>query len=303
MKWRSLCSLFAGIILFSTIEVASKVMQSGGGIAGQYPFWLAFLRFIVTGLVLVFPACRQLRQREVRLNRRDFRALAILGLVGVTLMAGFFHFAITLLPANIAALVFSCNPVFVVLFAPLVLAEKITLRKAISAVLCVTGIIILSRDHAGDVSGRGLLLMAAATVFFALYTVFSKKIMSRYGALPLTAFTCLIGGILLLPLAWDMESFPLAAYGAADWLGVAYLSLVGTALGYFLFIYGISHVDAGVGSMVFFLKPFLAALFAWIVLNENLTVPMLLGGLFILGGMLAALVHVPQKRSLLKRTG
>jgi drug/metabolite transporter (DMT)-like permease len=55
--------------------------------------------------------------------------------------------------------------------------------------------------------------------------------------------------------------------------------------------------------MVFFLKPFLAALFAWIVLNENLTVPMLLGGLFILGGMLAALVHVPQKRSLLKRTG
>jgi drug/metabolite transporter (DMT)-like permease len=78
----------------------------------------------------------------------------------------------------------------------------------------------------------------------------------------------------------------------ADWLGIAYLSLIGTALGYFLFIYGISHVEASAGSMAFFLKPFLAALFAWLILGEALTLPMLIGGMCILGGMLIALIPV-----------
>jgi drug/metabolite transporter (DMT)-like permease len=81
----------------------------------------------------------------------------------------------------------------------------------------------------------------------------------------------------------------------ADWLGIAYLALVGTALGYFLFIYGIGHVEAGIGSMAFFLKPFLAAIFAWIVLREALTLPLLIGGAFILGGMVVALVRRPKQ--------
>ncbi len=43
--------------------------------------------------------------------------------------------------------------------------------------------------------------------------------------------------------------------------------------------------------MAFFLKPFLAALFAWMILGEDLTVPMLIGGALILGGMAVALIR------------
>jgi drug/metabolite transporter (DMT)-like permease len=281
-------SLLVSIVLFSTIEVASKLMQSGGGIAGQYPFWLAALRFIVTGLVLFIPAARQLRGKL--LTGRDVATLAGLGLLGVTLMSSLYHLAITFLPANVAALVFSCNPVFVVLFAPLVLPEKITTRKLISVAVCLTGICVLAYDRADGISSAGLLLMLMAIIIFALYTVLFKKMTPRVGALPVTAFAGLIGGLCILPLAFGFEGFPLTTYGMADWLGIAYLSLIGTALGYFLFIYGISHVEASAGSMAFFLKPFLAALFAWLILGEALTLPMLIGGMCILGGMLIALL-------------
>ena len=287
---RGMLSLLVSIILFSTIEVASKLMQSGGGIAGQYPFWLAALRFIIAGLILFIPAVRQLRGRP--LNGRDIILLAGLGLLGVTLMSSLYHLAITFLPANVAALVFSCNPVFVVLFAPLVLPEKITTRKLISVAVCLTGICVLAYERAAGLSALGLLLMLTAIVIFALYTVLFKKITPRFGALPVTAFAGLAGGLCILPLAFGFEGFPLTVYGTADWLGIAYLSLIGTALGYFLFIYGISHVEASAGAMAFFLKPFLAALFAWMILDESLTLPMLAGGAFILGGMLTALVPV-----------
>jgi drug/metabolite transporter (DMT)-like permease len=281
-------SLLVSIVLFSTIEVASKLMQSGGGIAGQYPFWLAALRFIVTGLVLFIPAARQLRGKL--LTGRDVATLAGLGLLGVTLMSSLYHLAITFLPANVAALVFSCNPVFVVLFAPLVLPEKITTRKLAAVVVCLAGIYVLAHERADGISSAGLLLMLMAIIIFALYTVLFKKMTPRVGALPVTAFAGLIGGLCILPLAFGFEGFPLTTYGMADWLVIAYLALIGTALGYFLFIYGISHVEASAGSMAFFLKPFLAALFAWLILGEALTLPMLIGGMCILGGMLIALL-------------
>jgi drug/metabolite transporter (DMT)-like permease len=289
MSLRGLSALFAGIVLFSTIEVASKLMQTGGGIAGNYPFWLAALRFLTAGLVLLFPAVHGLRAKGV--GWRDASALAGLGLLGVTLMSSIYHFSITFLPANVAALVFSCNPVFVVLFAPLVLPEKITMRKLAAVALCLAGIFVLARDRADGISPVGLLLMLTAIIIFALYTVLFKKITPRYGALPITAFAGLIGGLCILPLAFRFEGFPLMTYGTPDWIGIAYLAVIGTALGYFLFIYGIGHVEAGIGSMAFFLKPFLAALFAWMVLGEELTPPLLIGGAFILGGMVTALTR------------
>lgn len=290
---RGMLSLLAGIVLFSTIEVASKLMQIGGGQAGHFPFWLAFFRFIITGIVLLYPALHILRLRGVTLNSQDILALSGLGLLGVTLMSGLYHLAITFLPANVAALVFSCNPVFVVFFAVPVLSEKITFRKLAAAALCLTGILVLARDRVAGVSLTGLLLMLASIIIFALYTVLFKKMTPRYGALPITAFAGLAGGIFLLPLALGVEGWPVVAYSTADWMGITYLALVGTALGYFFFIYGISHVEAGTGSMAFFLKPFLAALFAWRVLGEALTVPMLIGGAFILSGMVVALARIP----------
>ncbi len=293
MNLRGLLALLAGVVLFSTIEVASKLMQIGGGnTAGQYPFWLAFFRFFITGIVLFYPALRRLRLRGISLVLRDVAALAGLGLLGVSLMSSLYHLAITYLPANIAALVFSCNPVFVVLFAPLVLPEKITVRKLAAVVVCLVGIGVLAFDRADGVSLTGLMLMLTAIIIFALYTVFFKKMTPRYGALPVTAFAGLIGGLCILPIALSFEGFPLATYGATDWMGITYLALVGTALAYFLFIYGIGHVEASVGSMAFFLKPFLAALFAWIVLGEALSVPELTGGAIILIGMVVALVPI-----------
>lgn len=283
-------ALFISIILFSTIEVASKLMQSEGGIAGCYPFWLVFFRFFGAGLLLLLPSLYRLRVRGIVLGRRGWAVLTGLGLLGITLMSSLYHWAITFLPANIAALVFSCNPVFVVLFAPFLLPEKITPRKLTAIGICLGGIAILALDRADGVSPVGLLLMLSAIIIFALYTVLFKKTVMRYGAMPVTGLAALTGGIFILPLALAVEGFPLAAYGAADWLGVAYLAFAGTALAYFLFIYGIGRVDAGVGSMVFFLKPFLAALFAWWVLGEVLSAREVSAGALILVGMLTALM-------------
>ena len=282
-------ALILGVLLFSTVEVAAKLMQIGGGIAGNNPFWLACFRSVMTGLMLAPMALKTLRQRNLELGRRDVLVIAAVGLIGVTLMSSLFHLGITYLPANVAALLFSCNPVFVVLFAALFLSEKITVRKVAAVILCLAGVVVLARDRVDGLSLTGILLMAGATLAFALYTVFAKKIIPRYGALPVTTFAALIGGMVLLPVALILEGAPFATYGLVDWAGLFYLATFGTAMGYFLYIYGIGHVGAGIGSMAFFLKPFAAALFAWLILGEKFSALECIAGVFILAGMVVAL--------------
>jgi len=289
-------ALILGVLLFSTVEVAAKLMQTSGAVAGKFPFWLACFRSIMTGLLLAPLAMKSLRQRGVKLTGRDVLILSGLGLVGMTLMQSLFHLGITFLPANIAALLFSCNPVFVVLFAALFLSEKITLRNIVAIGLCLTGIFVLARERADGMSLTGILLMVGSTIAFALYTVFSKKVTPRYGALAVIAFAALIGGIILLPIALLLEGAPLATYGLIDWAGMFYLAIFGTAIGFFLYIYGIGHVGAGAGSMVFFLKPFAAAFFAWLVLGEKFSTPEYIAGVFILSGMIVALAPTRKNR-------
>ncbi|MFA5687957.1 MAG: EamA family transporter [Kiritimatiellales bacterium] len=289
MKLRGLLALLAGMTLFSTIEVASKIMQKRGAIAGNSPLWIATLRFLITGVILLLPSVHMLRRRSIKPARSDVIVLAGLGLIGVTVMSGFFHLAILYLPANAAALVFSCNPVFVVIFAALILNEKMTLQKTGAALLCIIGTGVLAIGKTAGISPRGIMLMIIALAAFAVYTVLFKKVTPRYGALPIAGLAALAGGIFLIPVALGFEGFPLFFFGTADWVGILYLALAGTALAYFLFIYGIGQVEAGIGAMSFFLKPFLAALFARLLLGENLTPPMLAGGTFILAGMAAAL--------------
>jgi drug/metabolite transporter (DMT)-like permease len=294
---KGLIALLFGMFLFSTIEVASKLMQTGGGVAGQYPFWLACLRFIITGLVLTGPAVRQLRRRTDCFSWKDAAALAGLGCIGVSIMSSLFHLAITFLPANIAALIFSCNPVFVVLLAPLVLPEKITVRKLIAVCICLSGIAVLANDRGDRISGTGVLLMLAAILVFSVYTILFKKMIPRYGALPITALGGLTGGLLILPVALPVEGFAPAMYTPADWIGILYLGIPGTALAYLLYIYGIGHTEAGIGSMTFFLKPFLAALLAWWILGEHLGAVEMGGGALILLGMAVALVPIRRQSS------
>lgn len=295
-SFAGLTALILGVLLFSTVEVCSKLMQAGGAVAGNNPFWLACFRSVGSGLLLTAPALTSLRARNQSIRLRDAGIFLGIGLIGVTLMLSLFHLGIFYLPANIAALLFSCNPVFVVLFAAVLLSERITLRSVTAIVLCVAGVLVLAHGRSGGISLPGVLLMSGSALAFSLYTVLCKKVIPRYGPLPVTAFAALSGGLIILPIALTVEGLPFASYGMADWAGMTYLTVFGTALGYWLYIYGIGHVGAGAGSMTFFLKPFAAAWFAWLILGETFSVQECIAGALILTGMVTALL--PQSRKL-----
>lgn len=278
-------ALLLGLTLFSTVEVASK----GFG-TGIPPLLLAAVRFILSGVVLLIPAWPVLRLRPA-FSRCDWLILAGMAFFGVAVSIGLFHLAIPRLQANVAAILFSANPAFVILFSPWIIGEHITPRK-IAGVLAGMGgmaVLALQSQHGGSQYRLGMLLMVGSLITFALYTVVTKKVLPRFGSVVLVCLTHFLGGIVLLAVSVFVEGNPLVHMAQASWAGILYLSVVATALAYWAYFFGIINVGATKGSMFFFLKPILASLFAWIFLGERISLRIVLGSIFVMLALILAL--------------
>lgn len=285
--------------LFSTMEIALK------GVSGAFrPLQLTFLRFSLGGLVLLPLALRSLRNRPP-LAWKDGAFFALCGLVCVAIAMVLYQVAVTRAPAAVVAVVFSCNPLFVLPLAALFLGEAVTRRKLLSLGLSLLGIGIIaapafSGSHSLD--PVGIILTVVSALLFAVYGVMGKSRGQRYGSLAMTSLSFLAGSLELLVLiglshlpavSAALSSAGLGAFAAVpvfSGLSLAnlpvflYVALGITGGGYVFWFLGMEHTSAQTGSLVFFIKPALAPTLAWLILGEAIGPGMALGmALVILG--------------------
>ena len=276
-------SLLGGVGLFSTVEVASKIIG-----ARVDPVVLTFLRFFITGIVLIIICIPMLRLRLTPLGWKDYGIFLLNGLIGIALGITLFHIAIlTMEKAASAAVVFSVNPVFVILLSRFVNKESWRLHVWVAAVLGVLGVSFFAYESGAflTVSLQGLGLMLLAAFFFALSVCISRRVVGNYGAMVLAGFSAIFGSLLLAPLAWHRFSYAGIGVLAGAWLPVAYVVVFGTVVAYVLYYFGILNTSAQKASLAFFLKPVLASVLAALILHEKINGYMLTGTILILCGL------------------
>jgi len=290
-------SLLGGVCLFSTVEIASKIIGPRVD-----PIVLTFIRFFVTGLLLILISLPMLRMKAVPFSRRDYGIFFMNGLVGITLALSLFHTAILVLDkAASAAVIFCINPVFVVILARYINQEAWSRRKWCGVCLGGAGVSCFAYES-GVFSWNslsGLFLMVLSAFLFALSTCISRRVVARYGALVLMGFSSLAGSLILLPLAvirTDISDLPAIA-GAS--LPILYVTLFGTSLAYVLYYYGLLNTSAQRGAMIFFLKPVLASLLAIWILDEIIN-PYMLGGIVLI--LSALFLELPRQMRRLNRS-
>lgn len=261
--------VFVGVVLFSTVEVVTKWI--GPAIP---PLRLALLRFLIMGLVLLVPGALDLRRRKIRPRRHEAVLALGLGFTGIVLGIGLFHLALIFLQANSGAIIFSANPVFTAFLAPLLLKETLSVRHQAAMGLGLLGVLVFLWERGGFSfhATTGVLLMGGSMAAFALYSIMAKRCMPTYGLWAVTAFSALAGSLMLLPITWALEGRPWGGDGMVwPWARLAYLSLGATTLGYAAYLGGLQRVAVSRGSMLFFLKPVIASLLAYLLLGEAST--------------------------------
>ena len=256
------------------------------------PFTLLTLR-IALGLAVLLPL--SLRRGQSLPGRRSFWSLLAVGVVGLGISLGAQFLGTDLSTAVNGALVTSASPAFVVLFAVLLLRERMTLQRLAAIVLASAGVLIIlnpaSADFASD-TFTGDAFLAVAAVTWGLYSVLVRRVTLRQATPTLmVTIVALFGGLLVsIPASiLELAQRPIGAMSVEIVLGILYLGIVSTALALLLWNRAFSLVPATIASLFFFAQPLAGALLAAVFLGQRMTETLWLGGVLIALGVLLSL--------------
>lgn len=222
------------------------------------------------------------------------KKLITLGMVSGTLF--FLGFAFQTLGQQLSsvpnsAFITALNILFVPLISHFFLKKEIHPKVYVASVIALIGTAFLTFEsalvlHLGDI----YLLLCA--FFFALQIIYNEKCGQANDVLSITCIQLYTMGILSLicmPISKQMY-IPNEAWGS-----ILYLALFSSALASVFQLYGQGHVEPSKASLVLCLESPLATLFSVILLGQDLTLSIVLGGLLIFIGVL--LVEIDFKKT------
>jgi drug/metabolite transporter (DMT)-like permease len=223
---------------------------------------------------------------DLRGTGRDLWKFLVLGLLGNTGYQLFFIFGLERTSASNASLMLSTSPVQVALFGALLGLERVGKLGWMGVFSAFAGIalLVLGKGEALAFGGASLLgdfLVLCGCATWALYTLGSRPLVHRYGALRTTVLTVVLG---VWPLI--LLSLPRAVredWGQAGWgpVGVALFSgLFAIAISYIIWNLGLRHLGATRTAVYVTLPPVITALVDWLWLGQRF------GGLQWLGAAL-----------------
>lgn len=264
--------------------IAARVAAQNVG-----PFSGSFLRFVVASLFLVV-IIRKLEGGLPRLKRHQIIPVILLGMTGVFAYNVLFFLGLQTVTAGRASMIIAMNPIFIALFASLFFRERLNRINAAGILLCVTGAIVVISEGAplallrGDL-GRGELYILGCVASWVLYSLIGKRTMQEISPMAAVTYSCLIGGALLFLPAWMEGLFSdVAGYRTVDWLGIAYLGVFGSVLGFTWFYEGIRTIGASRAAVFINFVPVSAVIIAFFLLGETLDISLVAGGAMVIGG-------------------
>jgi drug/metabolite transporter (DMT)-like permease len=217
--------------------------------------------------------------------------LLLLGVLGNGLYQLLFVEGIALTRAGNAALMLAATPAFVALIGRVRGVERIGARGLVGILLSMAGIGLIvfstAQGESTTSSVTGDLLVLAACLAWATYTVLLKPYTERVDGVVLSALTMIGGTVpLVLVAAPALAGVRWGAMGWPAWGAVAYSGLLALVLAYLFWYQGVRTLGPTRTSMYGNLQPGIALFVAWVTLGEMPTVFQLVGVLLILGGVL-----------------
>lgn len=217
-------------------------------------------------------------------DRRLWPRLALIGAINSAIPFLLFAWAAQRAPAGIGAITNSMAVLFTALVAFMFYGEKIGARRAVALVAGFVGVIVLAN---GKVAGASIGLPVAAGTFAAfLYGVGGNLVKRHLAGLPATAVAAAtLGCAALMTVPFAIAQWPQHAVSAKSWGAVAMLGVLCTGIAFVMFYRLIARIGASRAATTTYLVPLFGVAWAWLLLDEPLTMTMAIAGTLILGSV------------------
>lgn len=272
----------SAVLIWSTLAAMAKSLLT------VIPTFEAL--FLSSLIASVFLLVQQGVRRGLRVFRaydwRGYLAMAALGFIGLFVYSGLYFYGLTQLTSQEACILNYLWPMMIVLFAALLLGERITLRTAAALLLSFSGVLVLTLGGEGRADGNavlGALACVLAALCYGLFCVLNRKrnvdatvlMTVAWGVTALCALSVMLMAETWVALSWT------------QWAGMLWFGIFINAVGYLWWTMALQQAQnaAMVANLAYFV-PLLSLVVSAVTLGEEMSRAALLALVLIMGGIL-----------------
>lgn len=234
--------IIVALLIITTILWAFSFSLIGEYLAGHVDSYFSVLMRVGLAALVFLPF--------LRTRGQSLKTLSLYMLVGALQLGVMYLFsfrAYLYLTVSEFLLFTVLTPLYITLIYDLLSRRPLRWGYALSAGLAVIGAAIIRYDKVSDHFWTGLMLVQLANISFAIGMVGYKRLMETHPMPQHSAFSWFyLGALVVAVIAWfalgNPQKLPTTSlqWGILVWLGVA-----ASGLGYFMWNYGATQVDAG----------------------------------------------------------
>jgi len=256
------------------------------------PGCFAFLRFMIALLCLlpVYLSDRKAIAAQ-QFKKADYWWLFFMGITGISGYYVFFNYSLIYTSASSGALIQGFIPICIALAGVVFLRERLSKLQIAGICLSFIGVILvglIAAETKGEKSSLiGNLLMIVAVFCWSAYTLISRKL-NHLKPIIITFWSGCIGTALLLPLSmyeFGQLSQPVQI-GLKGWIALIYLGAISSAFCYLMYNKALEQLPAAMVGNFLNLDILIGVLIAVLFLHEQVNVTQVVGGVFILSGLI-----------------
>lgn len=275
--------LYAGlsIFLWSTTATVTKLLLSTLN-SMQILVVSSLFAFIFLLIInLIKGNLKELKNYKIK----DYLQIAVIGVLGTFLYNLFLYLGIDTLEASQAFIINYLWPIMTVLFACIILKEKMTTRKLIAIILSFVGVIVVTANgnllNIQKSSIIGALYCVIAAISYGLFSVLNKqKNYNKYVSMMLFYLVSFI--ISLIYILCSKSNFILEGN---QLIGLLWIGIFTSATAFTSWALALEKGDTAKISNLAYITPFLSLVWTALILKENLKIYSLIGLIIIVLGI------------------
>ena len=275
--------LLSAIALWSLNLTVSRYILTHG----FQPLAYSTVRYALAALVFIGIAL--VAERSLRIARRDL-AMVVAAAVALWVNQIGFVYALKTTSASVIALILAATPIFAALIGLAFGIERLPRRFWVGAALSFAGVGLVAVGAGGELGGdvRGIMFGILTAATWAVYSILITPLMRSYSPSRISAVVLSLSwvGIALIGLPqtrsqdWQL--------GWEVWALLLFATLGPLVVTNVLWFHTLDRIGASRATLAANLQPFVAALFAVVLLDERIDAVQVVGGLLIAVGILAA---------------
>lgn len=271
MKIKSIANIYLilALVLGSFVPVMLKIASQNVNLY-EYLF-LTYLVALPTSFVFLLIRKKGSRLISSLNNKKEFAFIAFLGLLNYGLLEYGLTYAEKYISASLATVIYRSFPLFMLIFLPIMLRERISKYQLVALILAFAGLYIAITGGSLSLYSNANLPIILLVVAIAFASAYVSVAVKKYSFdMEIAMFIFNLATFIFFTALFIIVKAPLQPLNSSALIAILYVGIVYNVFVGLMYYGALRMIKTTFVTNIYFLSPFLTFIFSWLILGESI---------------------------------